>query len=124
MRYSSLQEVISLHSLLIAQSGGSSGLRDRGALESAAAQPSIFFTMNFAILKALANKPGLSAFCVPLVYWLFADAESEAPHSVSRFSDGNALSLYGSRRKFSELITVKVVEVERERTALSIAPIT
>jgi len=43
MRYRSLQEVISLHSLLIAQSGGSSGLRDRGALESAVAQPEARF---------------------------------------------------------------------------------
>ena len=43
MRYLSLQEVISLHSLLIAQSGGSSGLRDRGALESAVAQPEAGF---------------------------------------------------------------------------------
>jgi death on curing protein len=43
MRYLSLQEVISLHSLLIAQSGGSSGLRDRGALESAVAQPETSF---------------------------------------------------------------------------------
>ena len=43
MRYLSLQEVISLHSLLIAQSGSSSGLRDRGALESAAAQPEASF---------------------------------------------------------------------------------
>ena len=43
MRYLSLQEVISLHSLLIAQSGGSSGLRDRGALESAVAQPEATF---------------------------------------------------------------------------------
>lgn len=41
MRYLSLQEVLSLHSLLIAQSGGSSGLRDRGALESAVAQPEV-----------------------------------------------------------------------------------
>ena len=39
MRYLSLQELISLHYLLIAQSGGSSGLRDRGALVSAVAQP-------------------------------------------------------------------------------------
>ena len=38
MRYLSLQEVISLHSVLISQSGGRSGLRDRGALESAVAQ--------------------------------------------------------------------------------------
>jgi death-on-curing protein len=43
MRYLSLQEVISLHSLLIAQSGGSSGLRDRGALESAVAQAEASF---------------------------------------------------------------------------------
>jgi len=43
MRYLSLQEVISLHSLLISQSGGSSGSRDRGALESAVAQPEASF---------------------------------------------------------------------------------
>ena len=43
MRYLSLQEVISLHSFLISQSGGSSGLRDRGALESAVAQPEASF---------------------------------------------------------------------------------
>jgi len=43
MRYLSLQEVISLHSLLIAQTGGSSGLRDRGALESAVLQPEASF---------------------------------------------------------------------------------
>lgn len=43
MRYLSLQEVISLHLLLIAESGGSSGLRDRGALESAVAQPEASF---------------------------------------------------------------------------------
>ena len=43
MRYLSLQEIISLHSMLIAQSGGSSGLRDRGALESAVAQPEATF---------------------------------------------------------------------------------
>ena len=43
MRYLSLQEVISLHSLLIAQTGGSSGLRDHVALGSAVAQPEASF---------------------------------------------------------------------------------
>ncbi|HEY6243374.1 MAG TPA: type II toxin-antitoxin system death-on-curing family toxin [Pyrinomonadaceae bacterium] len=43
MRYLSLQEVILLHSLLISQSSGSCGLRDRGALESAVAQPEASF---------------------------------------------------------------------------------
>jgi len=44
MRHVSLQEVLSLHSLIIAQSGGSAGLRDRGALESAVAQPEASFS--------------------------------------------------------------------------------
>jgi len=43
MRYLTLEETISLHSKLIAQSGGSTGLRDRGALESAVAQPEMSF---------------------------------------------------------------------------------
>jgi death-on-curing protein len=43
MRYLSIDEVFSLHSLLIAHSGGTSGLRDRGALESAVAQPEASF---------------------------------------------------------------------------------
>lgn len=43
MRYLSFEEVVLLHSLLIAQSGGSAGLRDRGALESAVAQPEASF---------------------------------------------------------------------------------
>jgi death on curing protein len=55
MRYLSLQEVISLHSLLIAQSGGRSGLRDRGALESAVAQPEASFGVRICIQISPAN---------------------------------------------------------------------
>jgi death on curing protein len=43
MRYLSLEEIIALHARVIAQSGGSLGLRDRGALESAVAQPEMTF---------------------------------------------------------------------------------
>ncbi len=43
MRYLTLEEIISLHAKLIIQSGGSQGLRDRGALESAIAQPEMSF---------------------------------------------------------------------------------
>lgn len=57
MRYLSLQEVLSLHSLLIAQSGGSSGLRDRGALESAVAQPEASFGGE-ELYRDLASKAG------------------------------------------------------------------
>lgn len=39
MRYLTVAEIIDLHSRVIAQSGGASGLRDRAALESSVAQP-------------------------------------------------------------------------------------
>ena len=43
MRYLSLQEVLELHHLLLEQSGGSPGVRDLNALESALAQPHMTF---------------------------------------------------------------------------------
>lgn len=43
MRYLLIDEIISLHSKVIDQSGGGLGLRDRGALESAVAQPEMTF---------------------------------------------------------------------------------
>lgn len=42
-RYVTLEQVIALHDRVIAQSGGASGLRDPGALESAIAQPQMTF---------------------------------------------------------------------------------
>lgn len=39
MRYLSLAEVIELHRRVVVQTGGASGLRDTGRLESAVAQP-------------------------------------------------------------------------------------
>ena len=43
MRYLTVEEVLALHSRIIASSGGSPGLRDRGALDSAIAQPQMTF---------------------------------------------------------------------------------
>jgi death-on-curing protein len=43
MRYLTLDEVLALHRMVIAQSGGSPGLRDPGALDSAVAQPRMTF---------------------------------------------------------------------------------
>jgi death on curing protein len=43
MRYLTLEEILSLHAKVLIQSGGSPGLRDRGALESAVAQPEMSF---------------------------------------------------------------------------------
>lgn len=39
MEYLSIEQIIEIHRRLILQSGGSSGLRDRGALESSVLQP-------------------------------------------------------------------------------------
>ena len=43
MTYLDVDDVLELHDDLIRQSGGSSGLRDRGGLESAVAQPQMAF---------------------------------------------------------------------------------
>jgi prophage maintenance system killer protein len=43
MRYLSLGEVVRLHQLLLEQSGGASGIRDLGLLDSALAQPRATF---------------------------------------------------------------------------------
>src|SRR5438445_13384211 len=43
MIYVTLDEVLDFHADLIRQSGGSAGLRDQGALESAVAQPQMTF---------------------------------------------------------------------------------
>ena len=43
MRYISLSEVLELHQRIVKKSGGSTGLRDLGGLESAIAQPRMTF---------------------------------------------------------------------------------
>jgi len=43
MRYLTISEVLEIHDRLIRQSGGASGLRDLGALESSVAQPRMTF---------------------------------------------------------------------------------
>jgi death-on-curing protein len=43
MRYLTLGEVVELHRLVLAATGGALGIRDLGALESAAAQPRASF---------------------------------------------------------------------------------
>lgn len=43
IRYLTVREVLRLHSLVLEQSGGSTGIRDRGAIESAVAQPMATF---------------------------------------------------------------------------------
>jgi death-on-curing protein len=43
MRFLSIAEILDIHERLLADSGGASGVRDLGALESAASQPHAVF---------------------------------------------------------------------------------
>lgn len=43
MRYLTVEEILTLHQLVLDQSGGSAGLRDASRLEAAAAQPTAAF---------------------------------------------------------------------------------
>ncbi len=60
MHYLTLEQVIGLHRLVIAQTGGSIGLRDLNALESAIAQPMMTFD-GVDLYSTLAAKAGALA---------------------------------------------------------------
>ena len=62
MRYLTLGEVVALHRAILESSGGASGIRDLGALESALAQPRVSFggTDLHASLHAKAASLGFS----------------------------------------------------------------
>jgi death on curing protein len=61
VRYLSLAEVLLLHERVIAQSGGATGLRDIGALQSAIAQPRASFD-SVDLYPSLAEKAAALAF--------------------------------------------------------------
>jgi death-on-curing protein len=64
-RYLSADEVLELHRLLLEQSGGSAGILDPGALDSALAQPQMTFggTELYAGLAEKAAALGYSLIC-------------------------------------------------------------
>jgi len=55
MRYLTVEEVLALHSRLIATSGGGRGLRDANALDSAVAQPQMTFS-GIELYETIARK--------------------------------------------------------------------
>jgi death-on-curing protein len=65
MRYLTIDEILDLHQQIIEQSGGAYGIRDRGALESAVAQPQMMFS-GVELYQSLADKAvalGFSLIC-------------------------------------------------------------
>jgi len=80
MRYLSLVEILELHRLVIAQTGGLSGVRDLGALESAIAQPRITFGSQ-DLYPSLVEKT--AALCFSIVNnHLFVDGNKRVGHAA------------------------------------------
>lgn len=63
MRYLTLNEVLTLHDRVIAQTGGSFGVRDIGRLESALAQPRMTFD-GVELYPTLAEKAATLGFSI------------------------------------------------------------
>jgi death-on-curing protein len=80
IRYLSLPEVLELHRLILEQSGGGPGVRDRGAVESALAQPQMTFGGQ-DLYPNLADKA--AALCFSLVCnHPFVDGNKRVGHAA------------------------------------------
>jgi len=80
MRYLSISEVLELHERIIASSGGSTGVRDLGALESSVSQPHATFAQQ-ELYSDLVTKA--SALCFSLVMnHPFVDGNKRVGHAA------------------------------------------
>lgn len=80
MRFLTLEELIELHRRIIEASGGSHGIRDRGALESALAQPRMTFAGQ-ELYPALPDKAAALAFSLILNH-AFIDGNKRIGHAA------------------------------------------
>ena len=81
MRYLTLGEVVDLHRAVIEETGGASGIRDLGALESALAQPRASFG-GVDLHASLADKA--AALCFSLVNnHAFIDGNKRIGHAAT-----------------------------------------
>ena len=80
MRLLNLSEVLELHRRIIAQSGGTTGLRDIGALESALAQPRMSFG-GHDLYPTLIEKASALAFSV-IKNHPFVDGNKRVGHAA------------------------------------------
>ncbi len=80
MRYLSLAEVIELHRRVVAQAGGSPGIRDLDALDSALAQPQMTFDGN-DLYPSLEEKAAALCFSLVLNH-PFVDGNKRVGHAA------------------------------------------
>ena len=80
MRYLTLAEVLALHRLVVEETGGSTGIRDLGALQSAVAQPRVTFEGR-ELYPSLESKA--TALCFSLVMnHPFVDGNKRIGHAA------------------------------------------
>jgi prophage maintenance system killer protein len=66
MRYLTLEEIMELHRMVLAQTGGAAGVRDLGALESSVAQPRMAFGGQDLESPMTMSAPPITASATPL----------------------------------------------------------
>src|SRR5215510_4124205 len=80
MRYLTLGEVVVLHRAILERSGGASGIRDLGALESALAQPRATFG-GVDLHASLIDKAAVLGFSLALNH-AFLDGNKRVAHAA------------------------------------------
>jgi death-on-curing protein len=80
MRYLTLEEILELHRLVIAQSGGAPGLNNLNGLDSAVAQPAMTFDGN-DLYPTVADKAAALAFSLVLNH-PFVDGNKRVGHAA------------------------------------------
>ena len=79
-RYLTVEEVTRLHALVVARTGGATGLRDRGVLEPAVAQPQQTFGSE-DLYPTLAEKASAIAFALVMGH-PFVDGNKRIGHAA------------------------------------------
>jgi death on curing protein len=80
MRYLTIEEVLRLHDRVIERTGGSAGVRDRGALESAVAQPQMTFSGD-DLYPTLPEKAATLCFSLAMNH-PFVDGNKRTAHAA------------------------------------------
>lgn len=116
MRHLHLSEALDLHRRLLAQSGGSPGLRDPGALQSALAQPAMTFGGN-DLYPSLLDKAAALAYALVQNH-PFVDGNKRVAHAAMAV----VLRMNGRRIRASvdaqEQLMLDLAAGERDRDAL------
>jgi death-on-curing protein len=117
MRFVSLEEVLALHAMILARTGGSAGLRDRSALESAVEQPHASFGGS-DLYPNVEEKA--AALCFSLVSnHPFVDGNKRIGHAaLEMFLMRNGLELNAPvDKQESQVLRLAAGELDREELA-------